>query len=153
MGDHWSPAFCVCHPMFTGGQWPPLQGGSKVCNLAGLQLKLQFVSDQGDELRIRGFSLGIGNRVPEEALQSVQIASVPCYLNGMSNCTFHSGRRGLEGFRHLGGEYLGDGIDDIHVVDGDGFIGMFVALMLSCLLSCSNYSRIGKAVQGLYDGD
>ena len=29
---------------------------SEIGNLAGLQLKLQFISDKGDELGIRGFS-------------------------------------------------------------------------------------------------
>ena len=30
---------------------------SEIGNLAGLQLKLQFVSDKGDEFRFRGFPL------------------------------------------------------------------------------------------------
>ena len=32
---------------------------SEIRYFAGLQLQLQFVSDEGDEFRIRGFSLGI----------------------------------------------------------------------------------------------
>ena len=41
---------------------------SEIGNLAGLQLEGQFVSNKGDEFRIRGFSLGIADRVSEEAL-------------------------------------------------------------------------------------
>ena len=74
------------------------------------QLKLQFVSDQGDEFRIRGFSLGIADGIAEKSLQSVQIPSVPGYFDGMADSTLHSGRCGLECFRHLGVQYLGDGI-------------------------------------------
>jgi len=100
-----------------------MTGRSEVCDFRRLQLKLQFVSDKGDELRIGGFSLGIADRISEESLQSVQIASVPGDLDGVSDGTLHSGRRGLEGFRHLGVEYLGDGIDHIHVIhrNDDGF--------------------------------
>jgi hypothetical protein len=36
---------------------------SEIGNLAGLQLKLQFVSDKGNKFRIRGFSLGIADGI------------------------------------------------------------------------------------------
>jgi len=58
---------------------------SEIGNLSGLELKLQLISDQGDELRIRGFSLGIGNRVPEEALQGIQVTSVPGHFDGVTD--------------------------------------------------------------------
>ena len=32
---------------------------------------------------------------------------------------FDSAGRGLECFRHLGIQYLGDGVDYVHIVDGD----------------------------------
>ena len=83
---------------------------SEIGNLAGLQLKLQFVSDKGDELTIRGFSLGIGNCVPEEPLQGVQIPSVPGHFDGVADGALYAGRGGLECFCHLGIQYLGDGI-------------------------------------------
>ena len=35
----------------------PVAAQSEIGNLAGLQLKLQFVSDKGDEFRFRGFPL------------------------------------------------------------------------------------------------
>ena len=96
-----------------------IQRNLEICHFAGLQLKLQFVSDKGDKFRIRGFSLGIADGIAEKSLQSVQIASVPCHFDGMADSTFHSGWGGLEGLCHLGVENLGDGIDDVHVIDGD----------------------------------
>ena len=102
----------------------------EIGNLAGLQLKLQFVSDQGDELTIRGFSLGIADGIAEKSLQSIQITAVPCHFDGVSDCSFNTGRRGLECFGHLRIQYLGDGIDHVHIVDGndDGFPQVLVAL-------------------------
>ena len=73
-------------------------------------MQLQFICNQGDEFRIGGFSLGITDRVPKEALQSVQIAPVPGHLNGMADGSFHPAGGGLEGFCHLGIQYLGDGV-------------------------------------------
>ena len=88
----------------------PVAAQSEIGNLRRLQLKLQFVSDQGDEFGIRGFSLGIADGIAEKSLQSVQIASVPGYFDGMADGALHSGRGGLEGLCHLGVQYLGDGI-------------------------------------------
>ena len=73
-------------------------------------MKLQFVSDKGDEFGIRGFSLGIADSIAEKSLQRVQVASVPGNFDGMADGAFHTAGRGLEGFRHLGVEHLGDGI-------------------------------------------
>ena len=83
---------------------------SEMSNLRRLQLQLQLISDQGDKFRIRGFSLGIADGIAEKSLQSIQISSVPGHFDGMADGTLHSGRGGLECFRHLGVEYLGDGI-------------------------------------------
>ena len=88
----------------------PVAAQSEIGNLRRLQLKLQFVSDQGDELTVRGFSLGIADGVAEKSLQSIQIPSVPGHFNGMADSPLYSGRRGLEGFHHLGVQHLGDGI-------------------------------------------
>ena len=74
---------------------------------------MQLVCDQSDELTIGGFSLGIGNRVPKEPLKGIQIASVPSYLDGMADGSFHSAGGGLEGFCNLGIQNLGDGIDGV----------------------------------------
>ena len=71
---------------------------------------MQFVSDKGDEFRIRRLTLGIADGIAEKSLQSIQIASVPGYLNGVTNSTLHSGWCGLEGLCHLGVENLGDGV-------------------------------------------
>ena len=73
-------------------------------------MQLQFVGDEGDELTIGGFSLGVGNRVSEEPLEGIQVATIPGHFDGVSDGSFHSGRGGLEGLCHLGVQYLGDGI-------------------------------------------
>ena len=83
---------------------------SEIGNLAGLQLKLQFVSDKGDKFGIRGFSLGIADSIAEKSLQSVQVTSVPGYLDGVADGALHSAGGGLECFRHLGVQHLGDGV-------------------------------------------
>ena len=38
-----------------------------------LELQLKAVCDEGDEFRVRGFSLGVGNGVAEEALEGIQV--------------------------------------------------------------------------------
>ena len=97
----------------------PVAAQSEIGYFAGLQLKLQFICDEGDELRIRGFSLGVAHCIAEKSLQSIQIASVPCNLDCMTDGTLHSGRRGLEGLCHLGIQNFCDSIDHVHIVDGD----------------------------------
>ena len=82
----------------------------EIRHFAGLQLKLQFVSDKGDEFGIRGFSLGIADRIAEKSLQSVQVASVPGDFDGMPDGALHPAGCGLEGFCHLGVQHLGDGV-------------------------------------------
>ena len=82
----------------------------EIGNLGGLQLKLQFVSDKGDKLRIRGFSLGIADGIAEESLQGIQIASVPGYFDSVTDGPLHSAGGSLEGLCHLGVQYFGDGI-------------------------------------------
>ena len=66
----------------------------KVCCLGGLQLQLQLVRDEGDELRVGGFAFGIADGIAEESLQSVQIASVPRDLNGVTDSTFDAAGSG-----------------------------------------------------------
>ena len=108
----------------------PVALQSEIGNLAGLQLQLQFISNQGDELRICGFSFGVADRVPKEALKGIQITSVPGYFDGVTDSSFYTAGGGLEGFCHLGVQNLGDGVDDVHVVDGDndGLPQILVAL-------------------------
>ena len=88
----------------------PVAAQSEIGNLRRLQLKLQFVSDKGDEFGIRGFSLGIADGIAEKSLQRIQIASVPGYFDGMADGSFHSAGRGLECLCHLRIQHLGDGI-------------------------------------------
>ena len=80
----------------------PVAAQSEIGNLRRLQLKLQFVSDQGNKFRIRGFSLGIADGIAEKSLQSIQVASVPGHFDGVADGALHSGWGGLECFRHLG---------------------------------------------------
>ena len=89
-----------------------MKAKSEIPDLRRLELKLQFVRNQGDELTIGGFSLGIGHGIAEEPLQGIQIAPVPCHFDGVADGTLDAGRRGLEGFRHLRVQYLRDGVDD-----------------------------------------
>ena len=79
---------------------------SEIGNLAGLELQGQFVSDEGNKLRVSRFSLGIADGIAEKSLQRIQVASVPGNFDGMSNGSLHSGRGGLEGLCHLGVFYI-----------------------------------------------
>ena len=108
----------------------PVAPQSEISHLAGLELEGQFISDKGYEFGIRGFSLGIADGIAEKSLQRIQIPSVPGDFDGVTDGSLHSAGCGLEGFGYLGVEYLGDGIDDVHVVDGDdnGFPQVLVAL-------------------------
>ena len=81
-------------------------------------MKLELICDQSDELTIGGFALGIADGVAEEPLQSIQIATIPCHLDSMADGSFHTAGRGLECFRHLWVQYLRNGIDHIHIIDG-----------------------------------
>ena len=91
-----------------------MAGLSEIGNLVRLQLKLEFVCDQGDELTIRGFSLGIADRVAEKSLQRIQVTSVPCNLDGVADGSFHPTGGSLEGLCHLGVEHLGDGVRGLY---------------------------------------
>ena len=108
---------------------------SIIAHAGAAHLQLQFVGDKGDELRIGGLALGVGNRVAEEALEGIQISSVPCYFNSMANGSFHSAGCGLECFRHLRIEHLGDGIN---LPDGKQraniLVGVFGDLLLYSLV-------------------
>ena len=83
---------------------------SEIPYLGALELKLQFVSDKRNELRIGGLSLGIAHGVAEEALQSVQIATIPGNLDGVPDGPFHSAGRGAEILGHLRVEHFRDGV-------------------------------------------
>ena len=82
----------------------------EIGNLGRLQLKLQFVGNKGDELRISGFSLGIADGIPEKSLQGIQIPAIPGHFDGMADGPLHAAGGGLEGLCHLGVQDLGDGV-------------------------------------------
>ena len=50
----------------------------------------QAVGDHGDELGIRGLALYIRHGVAEKLLQHLDIASVPCDLDGMAYGTLNA---------------------------------------------------------------
>ena len=96
---------------------------------------MQLVRDQGDELRIGGLALGVGNRVAEEAVQGVQVAPVPGDFNGVADGPLHPTGGSAEGFRHLGIENLGDGVACLTARWG---LRRLVAFPLGLLLSLSS---------------
>ena len=73
-------------------------------------MQLESVCDQCDEFAVGGLTLRVTDCVPKEALEGIQVTSVPCYFDGVADGSLHSGRGGLEGLCHLGVEYLGDGV-------------------------------------------
>ena len=76
-------------------------------------MQRKLVSDQGNEFGIGGLTLGVADCVSKEALQGIQIASVPSYFDSVADGSFYSAGGGLEGFGHLGVQYLGDGVDGV----------------------------------------
>ena len=102
--------------------------------LGALELQLQPVRYQCDELTVRGLALGVAHRVAKEALQGVEIAPVPGYLNGVADGPFYPAGGGLEGFGHLGVEDFGDGVRGLSAHAGGfqerrkrrGFIAFFI---------------------------
>ena len=88
----------------------PYKNESKICNLRGFELQLELVSNQGNKFGIRWLALCVTDSITEKSLECVQIAPVPGNFDGVSDCPLHSGRRGLECFRHLGVQDLCDGI-------------------------------------------
>ena len=99
--------------------------------LGALELELQAVSDQGYELAIRGFPLGIAHRIPEEALQRVQVPSVPSNFDGVANGPFYPAGRCLEGLGHLGVQHLGDGVAGLRPA-----VGASRRRRIDCLIRC-----------------
>ena len=97
-------------PRLRPATFPRGEGFLEICHLGRLQLKLQFIRNQRNKFRIRGFSLGIADGIAEKSLQRIQITTIPGYLNGMADGTFYTAGGGLECFRHLGIQYLCDGV-------------------------------------------
>ena len=108
--------------LFKQAQSNFLRGDDASLTLAEAQL-LQLVRNECDELRIGWFSFGVTDRVSKEALECIEIATIPSYLNGVANGSLHAAGRGLEGLGDLRIEDLRDGVDHIHIVycNNDGF--------------------------------
>ena len=96
---------------------------------------MKLICNKRNKFGIRGFSLGIADGIAEKSLQSIQVAPIPGYFDGMTNCSFYPAGGGLEGLRHLGVEHLGDGI---RVPDGPrrgfwtrSFVRCFIAFSVA----------------------
>ena len=81
-----------------------------LCGVFALELELQSVCDEGDEFGIGGLALGVTDGVAEKSLERIQIPPIPGNLDGVPDGTLDAAGGGLECFRHLGVQYLGDGI-------------------------------------------
>ena len=68
-----------------------------------LALELEAIGDHGDELRIGGLPLRVGDRVSKILLQGLQITPVPGHLNGVTDGPLPPGGGGAEALGHLRG--------------------------------------------------
>ena len=124
----------------------PVAPQSELGHVLSLELKLQFVRNQGDEFRIGGFSFGVADGVAKEALQGIQIAPIPGNLDGVADSPLYPGWGSAEVFGYLRIEHFRDGIRVpggprrgfqkwvIWKVFCEGLIALFVA---RCFLSSS----------------
>ena len=109
--------------------------------LGTLKLKLELVRNEGNELRIGGLALGIGNRVAEEPLQGIQVATVPGDFNGMADGPLYPAGGCPKGFRYLGIEDFRNGVACLTARLGAtkaccvpfGFIAFFIVPYLTTL--------------------
>ena len=83
---------------------------SELGHVLSLELKLEFVRNQGDELRIGGLTFGVGYGVAKEFLQGVQIAPIPGNLDGVADGPLYPAGRGAEVLGHLWIQHLRDGV-------------------------------------------
>ena len=96
----------------------------------GFVLQAEIVCDHGDEFRIGGLPAGILNGVAEKAVQHVQIAPIPSHLDSMANGTLHAGGGSAVMLGNRGIKNLGNGIDDLVVLDhhDDGTAEILITL-------------------------
>ena len=78
-----------------------------------------IVCDHCDALGIRRLSLHIADRVAEDALEGLDIPAIPCDLDGVADGTLDAAGRGAVFLGDGGIEHLGDGVDDLHIADGE----------------------------------
>ena len=57
--------------------------------LGGFELQLKPIRNECDELTIGGLPLGIAHGIAKEALQGIQISSVPGHLDGVADGPFY----------------------------------------------------------------
>jgi hypothetical protein len=87
-----------------------LQWGFFICNffniiiMVNLVIKLIFkahiIRDHSNKLRVCGLAAIILDSVAKVGIEGINVASVPSYLNGVADGSFHTGCGGLVLFRH-----------------------------------------------------
>ena len=85
---------------------PP--GFRTLLSAALFQLICHQITDGGDELRVGGLALRVGNRAPEILEESIQVTAIPCDLNRMADCTLHTAGSRVELLSHTGIKSLGN---------------------------------------------
>ena len=80
-------------------------------------LETQIVCYHGDKLGICGFPAGILNGIPEEGIQHLQVASVPCHFDGMAYRTLNARCGGAVQLGDRRIKHFCNGIDDVNIVD------------------------------------
>ena len=106
-----------------------------------LALQLEPVGDHGDELRIGRLSLGGVYRIAEILLQRLDVAPVPCHLDGVADGALHPAGGGAVFLGDLRVQALGHSVDVLRLVHGeqDGIPQELIALDMS-----GNGIRVGN---------
>ena len=91
----------------------------KSAQLAALELQLQLIGNERNKLAVGRLALGVGNGVSKKLLQSFQIPTIPRKLDGMADGALNARGRGGKRLCHLRIQNLCDGVDHIHIVDGN----------------------------------
>ena len=82
-----------------------------------LILESEIISDHCDELRIRRLSSTLLDGVAEVGVERIDVASVPCNFDGVSDRTLHAARSGGILFGNRRVEDLCHRVDDVRILD------------------------------------
>ena len=92
--------------------------GKRVSDRHAAVFQPQIVRDHRNEFGVGRLAARILHGVAEERVQHLQIAAVPRDLDGVTNRTLDTRGGGRVHLGNGGIQHLGDGIDDLNVVDG-----------------------------------
>ena len=81
-----------------------------ICRTSRRQVHGKLVRQEGNEFAIGRLFGGEGHGAAEGLVQGIHSAPVPGYFDGMADGALYPAGGGLECFRHLGVQYLGDGV-------------------------------------------